>query len=488
MSDSPKRFLRDVGWSFASIAVSAGIQFLLRVFLARHYHADDIGLYTIAFTFYSFGLVLAGFGVETALTKYVAERADPARTNLLATSGIGISFVIGIGFGLVLYSASPYIADSFFKMPELVVLLRTVSISFPFIALEKAVLGFLNGTRRMRLYAAINIVQNVLVIILTVLLAMASLAIEFAVVGLVLPMIAVSMLSLLYIRRNLMRPSLSACIPSVKVLLGFGLFVVLANGLGVIQTYLDGLLLGHFASNVEVGIYGVASTLALAVRLPSSAMAMVTSPMISAYWGKNETRSIEQLVDQAMKWSAIYAVSAAFVGYCLGRQLLTLFFGAEYASGSLAFQILVIGGVLGIVQSSVGGTLSQTAYVRLIYKFTGVTLALDAGLSVLLIPRLGLAGAALASSATLVVYSLVQFYYTQRRVRIRIDWPWFVRLFGVTAFTGTVTYVAAKVFDVYVTTALGTLVLAAIIVRYFLSEDERRVILGILHISRKGVR
>jgi O-antigen/teichoic acid export membrane protein len=157
MRTGMSRFVRDVGLSFASLAISAAVHFALRVFLARYLGEGDLGLYTLSFTVYSFGILFGAFGIGAALTKYVAEfREDASRTSMLLTNGIIASFAIGCIMGLLLYAGASTIANRFFNMPELAALLRIVSIAFPFIAMEKATLGFLNGLRQMRLFAIIN--------------------------------------------------------------------------------------------------------------------------------------------------------------------------------------------------------------------------------------------------------------------------------------------------------------------------------------------
>ena len=89
MQTGMRRFVRDVGFSFASLAISALVHFALRVFLGRYMGEGDLGLYTLSFTVYSIGIVFGAFGIGAALTKYVAEyREDASRTNVLLTNGI----------------------------------------------------------------------------------------------------------------------------------------------------------------------------------------------------------------------------------------------------------------------------------------------------------------------------------------------------------------------------------------------------------------
>ncbi len=485
-----KRFLRDSGWAFASLAIASVAHFVLRVFLARYFGAADLGLYTLAFTAYSVGLVVSCFGTDFGVTKYVAE-ADGSlnRINRLVTSGITISFVSGCILGLILYLASPYISTYFFKMPELTALLRIVSFAFPFIALEKATLGFLVGLRRMRLFAFINIIQNILVIVMTMLFALTGQDIKFAVVGLIIPLALMSLVGLFLIRESLSRINAAEYSMTIKMLLVFGFFLVLGNGMTAIQTYSDSILLGYFMKDVDVGLYAVAATLILAVRFPPQAIQTITGPMIALYWGKNEIDKIEDLVNWCIKYTAFYAFLVAFALGFLSHDLIKLFFGKDFVGAAFPFQILLVGGIFAAMQTSIGSALASTAYVKKQSMITGITVLSGIILYILLIPPFGITGAAVATSTTVGISALVRLYYTQRLIGIKIDWIWIVKLFGFAAILAVITFMLIKIFNLYALyacTLLDLVILITVMQRYFISGEEWGKIKEFFHIPTRG--
>ena len=288
MSNTVRRFAGDVGFSLTSLGVSALVHFILRIFLGRYLGPGDLGLYTLAFTVYSFGMLFSSFGIKAALTKYVAEfNADVPRTNLLITSGSVTATLIGIIVGLIVYVSSTAIA-SLFDMPELGGLLRIVAISFPFIALETVILGFLNGLRRMRLFAFINITQSVLTIIITVALVLLGYGLSGVVFAFVASVILMSLFSLFSIRSSLARSKLKQYAPVIKTLLVFGGYVVLASAINMVQTSADSIMIGYFMTDTNVGYYAVAVVFFRAMWMIPQAVSMITTPRISAYHGRGE--------------------------------------------------------------------------------------------------------------------------------------------------------------------------------------------------------
>lgn len=475
MSSNLKRFVKDASWAFASLAIAAGVQFILRIFLARYFGAGDLGLYTLAFTFYSFGLIFSGFGIDGGVRKYVAENVDDSnRVNILMKSGIFLSFFTGCIMGFILFIASPYISNYFFKMPELTILLRIVSCTFPFIAVEKTTLGFLNGLRRMKLFALINIFQNILVIALTLAFALAGFDLKYAVISLALPVVLMSILSLLLVRRSLSWLKIIESSGAIKTLVAFGFYVVLANSMGTLQIYVDSTMIGYFMTNVDVGIFAVAKTIIPALLMPSQAVQSITTPIIAGHWGKNEIESIGNLINRSMKYAAFYAILIAFVIGFLSQDLIKLLFGQDFISASLPLQILLVGSVASAILSPIGGALSSTAYVKIIFMLSGITVILNIILNILLIPHFGITGAAVASSICMVLGTLIQLYAIHRLLEIKIEWAWFVKLFSFALPLAMGTYFLGRIVSIYISLALALSILLFVMFKYFFNREDRK--------------
>lgn len=481
MANGVQKFAKDVGFSFASLGISALVHFILRIFLARYLGAGDLGLYTLSFTVYSFGMLLSAFGIGAALVKYIAEfKEDTLRTNLMVSSGSITTFLIGCVFGLILYVCSAPIAHIFFDMPELEGLLRIVAIAFPFIALSKATLGFLNGLRRMRLFAFINIAQNVLTIILTIALVLGGYGLTGAVSALVLPIVLLSLFSLFSIRKSLARPTLTQYRPAIKMLLAFGIYAVLINGMGLILFYTDSIMLGYFLTDVSVGLYAVAIVLAQAIRLPSSAIQMITTPTIATYWGKGEIDRIEDLINRIMKYTAAFIIPACFLVAFLAHEIITLIFGAEFVPAVFPLQILVIGTVLGAIAASVGTTLGSTAYLNTAFKLTSITVVANIILNLLLIPRLGIIGAAIATSTSMITVVMLHLYFTQRLIGVRIHWGWFARLFCFAILLAGATYVIGLIVSHYICIPVALIIYVVVLLKYFITREDLTLLTEII--------
>jgi stage V sporulation protein B len=481
MSTSTRRFLQDTLLSFLSLGMSTFVHFILRVFLAW-YMGDGgdeaLGLYTLSYTAYSFGVLLSAFGIGGAVAKYAAESGDDAsRRGRYLLVGLVSSFFIGCLMWMALHFSSPLIAQRFWDMPEMTVLLQIVAVSFPFLALEKTTLGFLNGVRRMTLYAFVNIFQSILTIVLTVVLVLMGYGLKGAVVGLVVPIAVLSLISLFATRRDLRWPARGQSFPILKMLLWFGIFAAMGNSMYTLFYNIDKMLLARYVDEATVGVYSTASLLSNLVPLIPSAIQVISGPTIARYWGLSDIGSIQNLVNRTMKLTAVVIVPISFAGIVLSRDLIILFFRKEeFAAATVPLQILLAGFAFTGIFTSVATALSMTKWVQLGFIIGAVQVVANVALCILLIPRFGMNGASAAITASHTLGCLINLYLMQRLIKIRIDWKWFGRfmIFGALVVAGGLGL--ELVLNHYVCAVFGLAILTPITLRYFLTAGDREEI------------
>ncbi len=394
----------DVQWAFLSIATASLAHFILRIVLGRELGPDGLGVYTLAFTIYLFGMQFAAFGIGSALTKYVAEFLDDRITiRNYVSSGMTSSIITGGLMGVVLFLLAPYIAVSFFHVPELEPLVQLTALCYPFIAIQKAVLGTLNGFRRMHLYALLNIVQNVTVVVGSVaLVLLLDMGVMGAVIGFVGPTILVSALCPVLIRDCIGLDASLWDTAALRATTVFGFYVVLGNSIGFLNTQVDSILIGYYMNPTEVGIYAVAVLLAQTLTLIPSAVQRVTAPATATLYGKGDIEGVRKLFYSTLKKSFLISVGSATLIAVFGPYIIALLFTEEYLMSYVPLLILLLGYAIDASFGAVGATLSSIGKVHIPFRISAVCGVLNVILNILLIPIFGISGAALATAATMI--------------------------------------------------------------------------------------
>ena len=411
--------IKDVQWSFISLITSSFSHLLLRIVLGKELGPAGLGIYTLVFTIYMFCMHFAAFGIGGALTKYIAQyQEELPKIKELVTCGILGSIVSGMIMGILLFMLSGIISIQFFHNPEMIGLLKITAFCIPFFAMQKAFLGTLNGLRRMRSYAVVDIIQNVSIMFVSLIFVMVfDMGVKGAVIGFVVPTIVVGFFSLI-LAKDYFSTRLATMGATFKEISWFGFYVVLANSVGMINIQIDGLMVGFFMSETDVGYYAVAVIFMGGITLFSQAVQKVTNPSIAGYCGKKDYVNIRSLIKETMfKMSLITIVIALFLAI-FGKILIGIIFTKEFLPAYIPLLILLIGYSIYAPFNSVGSCLSSIGKVQIAFRLSFVCVIVNTFLNIILIPGFGLIGAASATSISLVLKTLLNLYFIRKYTSI----------------------------------------------------------------------
>lgn len=406
---------KDLHWSFISLATSAFAHLLLRIILGKELGPSGLGLYTLVFTIYMFGMQFSGFGIGPAMTKYIAEYHD----NLLkikefVSSGILGSIVSGSLMGLLLYALSEVIAIQFFHNPEMIDLLKITALCFPFIAAEKAVIGIQIGLQRLKWFTVVNVAQNIFVVVLSIILVtQLNMDVRGAVIGFVLPSILVGLSSLFLIRKYLIAEPSSLKI-ALKEVSWFGFYIVLTNSIGLINTQTASLMIGHFMNETEVGYYAVAAIFIEGLSLIPSSIETVTDARIVRYYVKEEYENLIKLIKSNVLNVFVITIFESLALVFFGKFLIDKIFGVDFLPAYQPLLILLIGYCIYYPIHSIDGFLPCIGKVDLLSRISFLCAAVNILFNILLVPKYGMIGAAIATSTALIFSTLVRYYFTIR--------------------------------------------------------------------------
>ncbi len=185
-------------------------------------------------------------------------------------------------------------------------------------------------------------------------------------------------------------------------LLGLILIVVLWR--------VDVLMLGALRSTVEAGVYATAAQLQLLVGGALYALELVLAPTIARLHASGEIPKLRSILRLAARASAVVAVLAGVVLVVLGGWILRLFdptFGAGYA----ALVILAGGQLYDVLTGPTGRLLAMTGHHRATLWLMAAAMAVNVTLNWLLIPGMGMLGAAVATAISLVLWKTVSVIY-----------------------------------------------------------------------------
>jgi O-antigen/teichoic acid export membrane protein len=177
------------------------------------------------------------------------------------------------------------------------------------------------------------------------------------------------------------------------------------------------LFLGRFSNTVEVSFYAVPFALTeRVVDLIPGALLGVLLPGLAFAQASSDPSRVGVVFAEALRYLAILTLPITIIGIALAPVVIHLLYGDGFGGATIVLQILLVAVVFGVMgQASRSALLGMEAQGRLL-KTGVVAAALSIALDLLLIPRWGAVGAAIANTTVQGTWALAIFVPLWRRL------------------------------------------------------------------------
>lgn len=383
------------------------IQFVFDLFLTHTFHAHGAGRFYLAFTVISILALIGRLGMDQAVVRFIPpllgkDNAAAAGVHRTATK---LSLLFTVPMAVLLFWLAPLIAEHIFHSHHLTPYLRIFAIGIPPLALNYLFSGTLRSLKHTRLALSIERFTMYGLGIISIVTLGHLFGLRGAVAGFTAAIYLSTIEGAIYIKRHF--PVHTRPIPfNTKRMLVVSaplLFVILATQL---TGQASVLLLGVFGSSREVGIFNIAFKVSMLLNLILVAINTIAATKISELYAAGHHAELKTTIEK---------ISA--LGFVLGLPLLLILiffasfwlrlFGHGFDAGSTALVILTIGQFINVAVGSTNYILAMTGHERALAVSVAISLLVNFSVGAGLIPHLGVTGAAIATSATLIVNNAI---------------------------------------------------------------------------------
>ena len=191
---------------------------------------------------------------------------------------------------------------------------------------------------------------------------------------------------------------------TVRMLYGYGSFVLLNNVAMFLLFYSAEVVIGTFLSVAAVTYYAIAGSLLFYLSQLIGVMTQVLHPYAAAQEAKGESTALRRAVVVGTKACLIIALPATITFMLAGGDFIRLWMGPKYAEvAAPLIVVLSIGRLFWLSQSSSGNVLLGAGRHKLLTTANLVTGILGIVFGSLLIRRMGLFGLAVGMTVPMVV-------------------------------------------------------------------------------------
>ena len=402
-----RKLAGDTAWNYGAFALMAGTGVILNFFIAAYFGTAALGVFNQVYAVYIVSAQLAVFGIHDSAQKYIAQHGDDigvsqtiARVAVLAAAGFGIAVALLIGLTADLIG---HAADS--EPVGLGVAMAAPGLAL--FAVNKVLMGILNGERRMRAFA---IMQGLRVLsILAFALFVAHQGWPAYVLGAGFTVAEAIIFGPLMILVKPWRTAGEAAEGTrlwLRRHLDFGAKALPNGFLAESYVRVDVLMLALFVDDTAVGIYSFAAMFIEGLYQVPVVIRTVVNPVLVKLVAAADRPAIGRFGRRIMVISLAIFIAAAGAIHLVFPHLGPYFPEGLVAGAAPVLLILTMG--LGIYAAFVplDFILMQAGMPGRQSLLMTVNIAINAGLNLALIPSYGIQGAAMATASAFALSAL----------------------------------------------------------------------------------
>lgn len=396
-------FTKSVMITFLSNLLLFFLSIVNTTILSRVLGPAGKGVVDVAFNFVSFITLILGVGFAAANVYFLGKKKEDLNkifgNNILI---VILSLIVLVPF----YFIQVHYQFKFLEgitNSQMIIVLTAV----PLIIFKSAMVNVLLGLQDIVEYNRINIVDKILSLILLVGFLLIAVNPTAALLSLLAgsALICVWQMYIFVIQRRVL-PRLDSGL--MKSMLGYGLKAQVGNIIQRLNYRLDIFIINYYLPIEQVGIYGIAVVLGETLWGITGSIATIIFPIASASTNKEQMRVFtNQVTRVSFSLIIVFSIGIAMIG----ETFIRLWFGPAFTTAALALLWLLPGIAIFSVSNILASYLAGVGLIAKNIYSSSVSVVVTVVLNIILIPRMGINGAAISTSLSYIVFTLMTVYF-----------------------------------------------------------------------------
>ncbi len=468
-----KKIVQDIGIiGIASILQSFSGILLLPV-ITKILGAHDYGLYVQFTVTIVLIMSFATLGLPYATVRFLAGVKDKKQIQEDICSSIVLIFLTSLLVSFILIIFSRGIAENLFDGS--ITLVRILAIIIPIECLGGTLLNLFRVFQKIKKYTIFSIIKTYTELAVIVMIIFAGYGIiEVAYSILIIRFLLLIVLVVIITSRIGIRvPRFSR----MKDYFKFGLPTIPANVASWVTNSSDRYLIAIFLGVTFVGYYNPGYALGGIILMFMTPVDFVLVAVVAKYYDEQRIDVVRDIFKYAIKFFLILAIPAFFGLSILSKPILTILSTPEIANQGylltpfIAFSMVLTG--VGGVATGKSLYLAKKTHISMVNWF--MVASVNFGLNMLLIPRMGIIGAAIATMAAFLAGFVFGTYFAVKYFDFDIDWPSIIKIIVASIIMSIIliNFHPVTIIEILFTILVGLLTyVVIIIVLKTINEDE----------------
>ena len=191
----------------------------------------------------------------------------------------------------------------------------------------------------------------------------------------------------------------------------------LLSGLVILNSQIGILMVGAMLGKADTGLFSVAVKGADLLTVGFAAASLALAPRMAAFYHEHQHEKLQLMITRTYRVVALVTLPVFLLFIFVGNIFLSIF-GAEFVKAWPALIILSFGQFLNVLSGPMGTMLSMAGHERVTALGVAVSVVVTIAASIVLIPLMGINGAALGTLLGMITWNFLLAVLCYRRLGI----------------------------------------------------------------------
>jgi stage V sporulation protein B len=375
--------------------------FGIELILTRLMTLEQFGIYKVVIGVVSIINAVVIAGTYQTVSKYISQ--EPGKADSVKRKSLGLQLLVGgsitIGFFLLAPLTARYLNDE--RLTDYLRIASFITLSYSFYAVFT---GYFNGQKKFLAQAALDMTYSTLKLVCIVALVWIGLGVAGAVGGFAIAAAVILTISAIAAKGGSRTGEVKA-----SELFRFQSYLLIFTLVLNLLQKVDLILIKSLSStdatvaSENAGYYGAAINLANITYQIIISATFVIFPLISEVTFANDRASTRAYVTNTLRYSVMIMAPVATLFSANAAEAIRVVYPTNYQAGGAALGVVAFGMLLFGALHVMTAIISASGHPKVSLAVGAVTLATSAALNYLLIPKLGITGAAIGTTAAMFV-------------------------------------------------------------------------------------
>ncbi|MBU0894638.1 MAG: flippase [Nanoarchaeota archaeon] len=413
---------------FIGIFLSKLLMYIYKIIIARYFGPEIYGVFSLSIMVLGWILSFAALGLSEGFLRFVPlYRGEKGANKIKSLFRFSMILLISTSIfsGLILFFLADFIAINFFHNALLGRFLKYFSFLIPAYLLSTFFVSTLRSFEKISLFSFLtNIFQNVIKVGSLGLFIFLGFKVNSVIFSYLVGIFSLLIVSYFVCKKK--TPEIfgksfldkKAKSNIISDFFSYSWPLMFFSFSVSIFPWIDSFAIGFFKNVYDVGIYNAAVPIAFLLYFAPEIFVQLFFPLITKEFSRKNLDLIRELSKQVGKW--IFALNLPFLLILIAfpGAIINLLFGPQYIEVEQALRILSFGVFLASIFRISDVLIAMKGKSKIILINIVVASTINLFLNFLLVPKYGLIGAALSTTISYVILSMMQMFEAKHYLSI----------------------------------------------------------------------